>query len=73
LSEDTKIGANVHLTFNGDLAKRVRVIYARLGYRSITAFVESAVREVLPREEREFEQIQEAIKDGKTDPSDPNW
>lgn len=46
------------------LAERIRLIYGRLGYKSISDFVASCVMQFLPREENRYEEIMEAIKHG---------
>lgn len=56
---------NIGMTFSGELASRIRRIYARLGYRSITSFVEKAVMDKLPKEEARFDEIEEAMKSGE--------
>lgn len=65
MSEIVKTKPNIGLTFSGELASRISRIYARLGYRSITSFVEKAVMDKLPMEERRFDQVEEALKSGE--------
>lgn len=47
------------------LAARIKNIYAILGYKSMSDFVQKAVMDKLPREESRYDEVQEAIKSGE--------